>query len=153
MATSLGFYHTSYNRGGLITTVKVSEATGAVLDNITTAQATAGITSYACVCIKNTGTTNIARAGVYFASSAQNASIYMALGLTGRSSTTEQIIATDTTAPVGELIYVQPKFEYSALIIGALPVGAWYHIWLKRVAKVKASGEASAYFILTGTTS
>jgi hypothetical protein len=124
-----------------------------VLPNVTTAEAVSGVTHYACICIRNTGAATIINAGVYFSSDVQNARIYIALGLTGKNSYSEQYIGSNIVAPTGNLVFQKPAFDYAPLSVGTLYPGDWYNLWLKRIVSVYASGEASAYFILTGTES
>jgi hypothetical protein len=150
---ALTFYHTSNNNGGAITGAVLGYWNGAVLPDIPLEYAATGITNYACICMKNTGASVIVNAGVFFASSVQNAKVYLAMGLTGKNSTTEQIIANNMTPPVGNFVYQRPFFSYAPLIVGTLNPGDFYHLWLKRVISVNATGESNAYFILTGTES
>jgi hypothetical protein len=150
---TLSFYHTASNLGGPIVMTRLSEGVGGVFANVNIDQATAGQTDYACVVIRNEGGSTIANAGVYFASKAANAKFYIALGLTGKNSYTEQVLPTATTTPVGNLIFQNPTFDYAPLVIGALNYLDIYHLWIKRVVAVNAPGEAAPYLILTGTES
>ena len=136
--------------GGQISTTELTETEGAVFPNVNVTDAAAGITHYACICIKNTGASSIANAGVYFSSVVSNAKIYIAKGLTGKNSTTEQTIANNTTAPTGALVYQQPLYEYSPVSLGLLEPGDFYHLWLKRVIAANTPGNNDEYLILTG---
>jgi hypothetical protein len=150
----LAFYSTTNNLGGALTATTLYETAGSVLPNVTTTEALHGATHYACIGMKNTGSTTINVPGVYIASQSGSARLYLALGLTGINSTTEQVIASNIIAPVGDLVYHQPTNDYAPLRIGVpLAAGQWYHLWLKRVVSPYASGESNSYFILTGTES
>jgi hypothetical protein len=89
--------------------------------------------------------------GVYFSSAVEGSKTYMALGLTGKSSTTEQTIASNITVPTGSLIWTRPLFSYTALSVGTLTAGQFQHIWLKRVTPANAYGSLMDYVILSST--
>jgi hypothetical protein len=155
---SLGFFFTgggsaSSVLGGLISSAALTSAQGSVLPDVALSDAVTGITHYACLCVKNTGASSIANVGVYLASDVEVSKTYIAKGLTGKNSTTEQTIASATTAPVGALVFQRPSFIYSALSLGALAAGEFYHVWLKRVVPVNAAGSPKDYIILTGVES
>lgn len=150
---TLAFYFTSNNLGGPITNNLLNESLGSVFGNVGIDAATTGFTDYACVVICNRGAATIQKAGVCFKSKAANEKFYVALGLTGKNSATEQTIATPTTAPIGNFVFQSPSFTYAPLVIGTLAPGEFYHLWLKRVVSVYATGESLAYFMLTGTES
>lgn len=152
---SLQFYFTgggsaSSVLGGQISTTELTETAEVLLPNVALADAAAGITHYACICIKNTGATTIANAGVYFSSVVSNAKIYLAKGLTGKNSTTEQTIANNTTAPTGAFVFQQPLYVYSPVSLGLLAPGDFYHLWIKRVVAANSAGSPDEYLILTG---
>jgi hypothetical protein len=151
--SDITFYKTVNNLGGNISANILEEAQGALFPNVSAADASAGITHYACLCVKNTGPNVIANAGVYFASDFESSSSYVALGLTGKNSTTEQTIASQTTAPTGAFIFQQPSADYAAMRLGPLNPGEFTHIWLKRVVQAFAGGSSEDYFILTGVIS
>ena len=96
--------------GGLVSSTALTETQGAVFPNIALTDAFAGITHYACIVMKNTGTVTISNAGIYLASDVEGSQTFIAQGLTGKSSTTEQTIASAVTAPTGALIYQKPLF-------------------------------------------
>ncbi len=153
---SLAFFYTigtGSSLGGPISTSVLSEAVGVVLPNVAIADATNGITNYLCICIKNTGSSAINNAGVFFASDTSGARNSIALGITGKNSSTEQIVASMTTAPVGDFIYQHPTFSYSAMHVGLLNPGEFHHLWLKREIPPYTPGDPNAYMILTGTES
>jgi hypothetical protein len=139
--------------GGNISSTELTEAQGAIFPNVALADSVTGITHYACIVMKNTGAATINNAGIYISSSVQGSQSYIALGLTGKSSTTEQTIASAVTAPTGALVFQKPSFSYSPLTIGSLTVGQFQHFWLKRVVAVNQAGSPLDYFILTGTES
>ncbi len=152
---SLAFYFTGGGSatsvlGGQISSAPLTETQGILLPDVTLAEATSGITHYACICIKNTGAAAIANAGVYLSSVVTASNIYIAKGFTGKNSTTEQTIAGNTTAPTGSLVFTKPLYSYSALRVGLLNPGDFYHLWLKRVVAANAPGSANDYIILTG---
>ena len=152
---SLQFYFTgggsaSSVLGGQISTTELTETAEVLLPNVALADAAAGVTHYACICIKNTGATTIANAGVYFSSVVSNAKIYLAKGLTGKNSTTEQTIANNTTAPTGAFVFQQPSYEYTPVSLGLLAPGDFYHLWIRRTVAVNTPGSDGEYLILTG---
>lgn len=152
---SLGWYYTGGGSstgklGGLISSTALAETDGALFADVTQANALAGLTEYACICIKNTGVATINNAEVYLSSVVTDANIYIAKGLTGKNSTTEQTIANSTTPPTGALVFQKPLFSYAAMALGTLAAGEFYHIWLKREVRANAKGSPNDYFILSG---
>lgn len=139
--------------GGLVSSTALTETQGAVFPNIALTDAVAGIAHYACIVMKNTGTVTISNAGIYLASDVEGSQTFIAQGLTGKSSTTEQTIASAVTAPTGALIYQKPLFAYAPLSIGVLTAGQFQHFWLKRVVAPNTTGSPLDYFIITGTES
>jgi len=137
--------------GGLISSTAVTETEGVVFPNVTTAEAISGIIHYACICIKNTGGSTINNPGVYFFSTVTAQNVHIAKGLTGKNSTTEQVIANNTTAPTGSLVYTKPAFSYSPLLLGvSLAPGEFFHLWIRRTVAANAPGSNNDYVILTG---
>lgn len=155
---ALSFYFTGGGSatsvlGGLVSSSALTETQGIVFPDVVLADAVAGITHYACIVIKNTGGTTINNAGVYLSSDVEGSRSYIALGLTGKSSTTEQVIASAVTAPTGALVFQKPSFDYAPLAIGSLTAGQFQHLWLKRTVSANATGTPLDYFIITGTQS
>lgn len=89
--------------GGLISSTALTETSGAIFPAVPLPDAMFGITNYACIAMKNTGTTTIANAGIYISSAFEGSDTYIAQGLTGKSSTTEQTLAKNTTEPIDTL--------------------------------------------------
>ncbi|MDP1774267.1 MAG: hypothetical protein Q8L15_18520 [Methylobacter sp.] len=156
---SLSWYYTGGGSstsvlGGQISSAALAETQGIILPNVDqSAGAVTGVTHYACICIKNTGAVSIANAGVYFSSVVTGANVSIAKGLTGKNSTTEQVIASNTTIPTGALVFQNPLFSYSALMLGTLAAGDFYHLWLKRVVKANLAGSPNDYLILSSVES
>ena len=135
----------------------LTETQGAVFPDVILADAVTGITHYACIAMKNTGSTTINNAGIYISSNVQGSQTYIALGLaakgTAAAPTTEQTIASAVTAPTGALVFQKPSFSYSPLSIGSLAAGQYKYLWLKRVVAANQAGSPLDYFIITGTES
>ena len=143
--------------GGNISSTALTETQGAVFPDVILADAVTGITHYACIAMKNTGSTTINNAGIYISSNVQGSQTYIALGLaakgTAAATTTEQPIASAVTAPTGALVFQKPSFSYSPLSIGSLAGGQYKYLWLKRVVAANQAGSPLDYFIITGTES
>ena len=139
--------------GGLVSSTALTETQGAIFPDVVLADAIAGITHYACIVMKNTGAATINNAGIYISSDVEGSQSYVALGLTGKSSTTEQTIATSVAAPTGALVFQKPSFSYAPLSIGSLTAGQFQHFWLKRVVRANQAGSPLDYFIITGAES
>jgi hypothetical protein len=155
---SLVLFHTGGGSGagvlgGQISTLALAETQGLLLPNVLGAEAIAGITHYACVCIKNTGASSIANAGIYMSSVVSAANVFIAKGLTGKNSTTEQVITDQVTAPTGALVFTKPLFSYAPLSLGLLAPGEFYHLWIKRTVAANAAGSPNDYVIFTGVES
>lgn len=149
----LKYYHTGGGSstsvlGGLISSAEVAEVEERIFPNLTQQQATDGKTQYACICIKNTGS-NLANVQVYFSSLVSESDIRLAKGSTGKNSTTEPTIADQDTAPTGDLVWMQPVFDYEAVMIGNLDTDEFFHIWFRRETLANTPGNEQDYFIVS----
>lgn len=131
--------------GGAISSAALTETRGIILPDVAQADATAGITHYASIYIKNTGGSTIANVGVYLSSVVSAANLYIAKGIAANQS-----IASATTAPADALVFTKPLFSYSPLALGSLAAGASQQLWIKRVIAVNSSGALLDYINLTG---
>lgn len=134
--------------GGAISSTALTETIDAVFPSVSSADAIAGITHYACIYLKNTGA-NTTTTGVYFPSIVTATNVYVAKGIAGKN-TSEQTIASNVTAPTGAFVFTKPNFVYSPLNLVALSTNDYIGLWLKRVVVANTAGSVADYVILTG---
>ena len=149
--STLAIYFTggssNHYRGGLIGTAQATYGVDTVFPAITQQQAKDGITQYACVCVKNISPVTANDVGVYISQAPSVGTLYIAKGLTGKNSTTEQVIANQETPPTGSLVFYEPSFDYDTVNIGTLNAGDFHHIWMKLVTQANSPGDAFKFSI------
>lgn len=117
--------------GGVISSVLAGTN---LLDDITTAEASAGDTEYRAFFVKNTNATDTAYGTKVWISSntdSSSTSIQIAIADEGVTNTIETV-ATESAAPVGPTFDDAEDFA-NALVIGNLAPGEAQGVWIKRV--------------------
>lgn len=132
--------------GGAISSV---EATSALFDNVSSAEASAGHTDYRCVYVKNTNASITGTsAKVWILTNTPSADTAVTIALAGEGiGGTAETIANENTAPVGET-FSAAATEGAALSIGNLAPGAYQAIWIKRVVNSSAAAYTGDGFTL-----
>ena len=156
ISTEIKYYETTNGLGGAITGIEATSGLNDIFDLVSSAESSAGSTEYRCIYVKNTnGILTLSDALVYIATNTPLTSTNMFIGL-GTSSIggVEQLIANETTAPIG-ITFTDLIGEGNALTIGSIPAGSHMAIWLKRAVDAGASASASdgAQIIVSGETS
>jgi hypothetical protein len=131
-----------------------------IFDNVSSAEASAGETSYRCVYIRNgTGSGLTAQTTKVWISDPNNTggagayagdTITIGLGKTAiTNSLSEQTIANETTAPADTVTFVSAADFANALTIGDLAPGFYKAIWIRRVISAGATAVNNAGFTIT----
>lgn len=123
--------------GGLITTAVLNN----LFDDVSGAEASAGDTEYRCIYIKNDhGSLTLQGAVIWIQTETPSADslVNIALGGEGLNGTAE-IIADESTAPVGES-FTHPTTKGAGLALGDMAFGDFFPVWVERVI----SGGAAA---------
>jgi len=156
ISTEIKFYQTTNGLGGAITGTEATDSINDIFDLVTSTESSVGSTEYRCIYVKNTnGVLTLSNAVNYIVTNTPLTSTNLFIGL-GTSSIggVEQIIASETTAPIG-ITFTDLLGVGNALNIGSVPAGSHMAIWLKRVVDAGASASASdgAQIIVSGDTS
>lgn len=132
--------------GGVITATLAGTN---IMDNISSAEATAGESEYRLVFVKNTNATDTAFSVKFWIQSNTPSSateVQVALCDEGASATTE-IVTDENTAPTGPTFDIAED-EANALSLGDLAAGAYYGVWIKRTVTAGAAAYANDTFTL-----
>ena len=105
----------------------------------------AGDTNYRGIYINNShGSLTLETATVWIELNTTNTEISIALAGEGLDATMETI-ADEDTAPIGE-VFTQPANKAAGLVMGDIPFGNKYGLWLERVIAPATSAENAATF-------
>lgn len=130
--------------------ITISGSAGSLLNNVyddvTSAQAAAGLTDYACICRKNThGSETVFSPKVWIANNTPAAGDTYEIGIEAPSSqpsgyaTNNNPLPNDTTAPTG-VTFSAPTTEATGIAIPVdLGPGEIYYIWRKRIVTAGAA--------------
>lgn len=129
--------------------------------NVSSAQASAGLTSYRCIYVRNgtAGALSWTTAKVYISNPNGPGGAYAgdtitigvgtsAVNGTEQDVTTFSPIGTEITAPVGVTFYAAADAA-AALALGDIPAGHHKAVWVKRVISAGATAVSNAGFTLT----
>lgn len=115
--------------GGVKSSVAMS--TG-FFDDVTSAQASAGLTEYRCLYVHNNhGSLTLVGATVWIQANTTNTRIAVGLG-TSAINATEQTVGSEATAPTSVTFATTPVNLATGLVIGDLPPGQSKAVWLRR---------------------
>lgn len=144
ISTEIKYYKTTNGLGGAITGTEATDALNDIFDLVSSAESSAGSTEYRCIYVKNTnGILTLTNAIAYLVSNTPLTSTNLFIGLgTSVIGGVEQVIANETTAPIG-ITFTDLIGVGNALAIGSIPAGSHKAIWLQRVVDAGASASAS----------
>lgn len=121
------------NLGGAISATSVSSSLNTLFDYVAGAEAVAGDTEYRCVYLRNSHATLTLYSAIVWISAntpAPGSAVQIGLGTSGVNGT-EQVIASENTAPIG-VTFFDAATEAAALAIGDIPAGQHMAVWIKR---------------------
>ena len=126
--------------------VKSSVAASNYIDDVSSAEASAGDTEYRCVYVHNNhGTLSLIGAKVFIQTNTPSSDTDVAIGL-GSSAIngTEQTVANESTAPTG-VSFSAPTTFAGGLAIGDLAAGAHKAVWVRRTVNAGAAAYADSF--------
>ena len=104
-----------------------------IFDDLTSAQAAAGLTEYRCVYVHNShGTLTALIAEIWMQANTANTRIAIGLGSSAINGT-EQTTANEATAPAGVTFSTEPINLATGLVMGDIPPGQYKAVWLRRI--------------------
>lgn len=103
-----------------------------IFDDLTSAQAAAGLTEYRCIYVHNAhGTLAALIAKIWLLTNTTASRIAIGVG-TSAINATEQTTASETAAPVGVTFSTAPINLATGLDLGEIPAGQHKAVWLRR---------------------
>lgn len=136
--------------GGAISTagggVIITDTLNNDMDDITSAEASAGITIYHGYFYKNThGSLTYIAPKFYIASQTSSGDTSVAVAVAGEAkNTAEEIVANEETAPVGE-VFTTPANYAAGLALGDLEFSDYKGIWVKYIVGSSAAAVLDSY--------
>ena len=140
--------------GGVISSYDIipDGVRGNLLDAVTAAEASSGLTTYLCYYLKNTSTTETWVSGEVWIEMDVASTTLIAIGLDpvgvgdGVSTGVAVVIANDTSVPAG-VVFTSPSAS-PGLSIGNLDAGEVHAIWIRRTVLVSTSAAPDDRFTL-----
>ena len=127
--------------GGAVSTQAMPAA---LFDDVTSAQALAGLTEYRCFYVKNNhGSLTLQAAVAWIVSNTTGARIAIGLG-TSAVNAIEQTVANEATAPT-TVAFTQPATKGAGLSIGNIPAGQTKAIWVRRTVAASTPAANDTY--------
>lgn len=128
--------------------VKSSTAAGADLfDDVSSVEAAAGDTEYRCIYVHN-GHATLTYLGsrIWIQANTPSTSTDIAIGLGSIGlNGVEQTIANENTSPTSITFLNTPVDFATGLVIGDIPAGQHYSIWVRRTVTAAAPGAADSF--------
>ena len=110
-----------------------------IFDDLSSAQATAGLTEYRCIYVHNNhGTLAALIAKIWLQANTAGTRIAIGLGSSAINAT-EQTTANEAAAPVGVTFSTAPINLATGLDLGEIPAGQHKAVWLRRTVAPGAS--------------
>lgn len=119
---------------------------GVLFDDVSSAEATAGMVDYRCYYIHNANATlTMIGPKVWIKTNTPSTSttVDIALGSSAQGAT-EQTIANETTAPTG-VTFSAPSTFAAGIALGDIPAGGHRAIWIRRTVTAGAAGASDGY--------
>ena len=156
VSSEIKYYKTLNNLGGAITADLITA--GLVHDifpKVTSDQALLGASQFACIYVKNENISLILEnALLYLLTNTPLVTTEIKFGIgTASIGGVEQVIANDTTEPVG-VTFTELVGSINGLILGNIPTGSHAAIWLNRLidSDTPATTEDEATIVVDGDT-
>lgn len=145
MPATLALHTTTSGLGGAATGVAVSgTAMNNVFDNVSPAEAVAGMTDYRAIDIKNTGDAAATVAKFYTDETTSTDTVLQAAieATPANAIGSTKSIASETTAPTGLSAFAAVS-SGSPLSLPDIPAGSYCRVWLKRIVTAEAVNASS----------
>jgi hypothetical protein len=123
-----------------------NDAPSALFDNVSSAEAVAGLVEYRCIYIHNAhASLTLTGAKIWIQANTPAADTTIAIGLgTSAINGTEQTVANEATAPTS-VTFSEPTNEAGGLTIGDLPFGQSKAVWIRRTINAGAASNNDSY--------
>jgi hypothetical protein len=150
VASDIKMYKSTNNLGGAITgNVVTSALLEDVFANITGDEATAGVTKYACLFVKNThGTLTLTTVKEWILTNTPSADTDVKIGIAPEAkNTASEVIANENTAPTG-VTFASHATEGAAITIPDLAPADYQAFWVELIVNAAAAATALDNFII-----
>lgn len=150
LTTDIKLFKTTNNLGGAITGVElVSSTLAALFNNITGAEATAGVVKYACVYVRNKhATLTLSTIKQWLLSNTPSADTEVKFGIgTSAKNGVEQTIVDELTSPVG-VSFVLAINEAAAIIPPDLDADDFQSLWFELTISPGAAATSLDNFVI-----
>lgn len=121
-----------------------------IFDDVSSAEATAGLIEYRCIYVKNAhGSLPLQGPKIWFEANTPSATTTVALGVgTSAQGGEEQSIGAETTAPAG-ITFTEPANFAAGVALGDIPAGGWRAVWLRRTINAGTTATADTFSLRT----
>lgn len=121
---------------------------GTLFDDVSSAQAAAGLVEYRCFYVhNNNGTLTLIAPKVWIQSNTPSATTTVAIGLgTSAQGGTEQTVANEGTAPSG-VTFSGPADFATGISLGDIPNGGHRAVWVRRTVNAGTAAVADSFTI------
>lgn len=133
---------------------KSSVAAGAIFDDVSSAESSAGDIEYRCVYVHNAHATLALTAPVaWIAANTPSPGTTVDVGVgTSAVNATEQTVANENTAPTG-VTFSAAATQGAGVALGDIPAGQSRAVWIRRTVTAGAAAYADSFTVrATGTT-
>lgn len=119
---------------------------GTLFDDVSSAQAAAGLVEYRCFYVhNNNGTLTLIAPKVWIQSNTPSATTTVAIGLgTSAQGGTEQTVANEGTAPSG-VTFSEPADFATGIALGDIPNGGHRAVWVRRTVTAGTAAVADSF--------
>jgi hypothetical protein len=123
-----------------------NDAPAGLFDNVSSAEAAAGLVEYRCVYVHNAhGTLTLTAPKIWIQTNTPAADTTIAIGLgTSALNATEQTVADEATAPAG-VTFSEPANEGAGIALGDIPAGQHRAVWIRRTITAGAASNNDTY--------
>lgn len=125
-----------------------TEIVGTLFDDVSSAEAAAGLVEYRCFYVHNAnGTLTLIAPKVWIQTNTPSATTTVALGLgTSAQGATEQTVANESTAPIG-VTFSEPSDFATGIALSDIPNGGHRAVWVRRTVSAGTSAIADSFTI------
>lgn len=125
-----------------------NDAPSALFDNVSSAEAAAGLVEYRCVYVHNAhATLTLTTAKAWIQANTPSLDTTVAIGLgTSALNATEQTVANEATAPAG-VTFSEPANEGASIALGDIPPGQHRALWIRRTVNAGAAAANDSYTV------
>lgn len=137
--------------GGVRSSTQLTDAVlNNLWDDVSGAESTPGDTEYRCIYVRNNhGTLTLQGSRIWISTNTTTPANAIAIALAGEGlNATAETVADEDTAPVGET-FSQPASFAAGLVMGDIPAGQHYAIWVRRIIPAAQSAQSNVTYTLS----